>query len=360
MIRRCGSCKEIVSGVGEIIVCMHCGKEYTKEEHEKLSQYYKIAILGKSNGPNHFVVHLTKALKKMGHEVVNMSRYDILKEQYVYDLADCQEHKKPMSLRYIEFKHSPDFIFVEQTYQRYNNDCTFSKVIYHHREYTHYPDLLDPDILTFAYPKREDFYECYFPYEYSLIKHKADLWCGVDMSLFYPKHKIYKGIINIGWHIEPWRFATVNGPVAKVIIEEQARFFDKIKEIGIVTFPHDTELEKYMEIIMSSEAILIDGGDFGWLTRRVFEAAASKTLMFIRLFSEEQKEFYEDIGLIHGKNCFLVKNEKEVLEYDRKLKNNEIDVKKIIEEAYEWVKYYDIKKTTKRLVDLYEKFYGSR
>ena len=356
MIRRC-ECGGIVMGNEDDMewMCDDCGKGYTTDWLD-LPQYYKIVILGKWNGPNHFVYQLGKELEKRKHEVVYLSRYDMFKEIPAYDLKECTENKKPIPLRPIEYYHSPDFIFVEQQYTRYDNNCKYAKVIYHHREYTHFPDLLNPDMILWAYSHRGEFYESYFPYAYSKIEHKAKLFCAVNMNMFKPAKKIYKGIIDIGWHIEAWRFQLANGPVAIKVIQEQIDFWEEAEKVGATTrFPPDIDLEQYKVIMSGSEATLIDGGYYGWYTRRVYEAAAMKTLMVIHIYTDDQIIDYRHRGLINGEHYIAIRNIEELKKVSRELELGMIDVKEITENAYEWVKTQTYKKRADKLLKLVKK-----
>jgi len=354
MMKVCSCGSEIMVGTNGG-VCSKCKKWHSLEELAKMEDYLHVLILGKWNGPNHFVTKLGEALKQMGHKVTHVNRFDMLKYVPDYDLRECEEFKKPIPLRGLEFEYSPDLIFVEQTYMRYKNDCKKTPVFYHHREYTHFPDLLDPDVLLFAYPCREEVFDYYYPYEYHLIKHKYNLWNGVDIDYFKPKPKIFDGLIDIGWQVEAWRFAIVNGPMAKNIIEEQERFSNYCKMKGYTNrFDAPVELEKYREILALSKAILIDGGYLGWFTRRVLEAAACKTLMVIRMYSKEQARFYDEVGLKNMENCILFDNEETL-----KTVASDVDYyydMGIPEKAHEWVKQFTYDKVAKKLLNIYEEF----
>jgi len=358
MIKRCSSCNEIiyVSESSKIIFCENCEKDYTKEEYDNLKEYYKIVMIGKWNGPNHFIYQMGKELKKRGHEIIHISRYDMLKEIQAYDLAECTEYKKPIPLRIVEYYHSPDIIFSTQQYMRYDNDCKYSKVIYHHREYTNHPDILNPDMMLWGYPYREQFYMMYFPYEYHLCKHKYDLFCGVNLRDFKPAKKIYDGLMDIGWHIEAWRFKVVNGPVAEFVIEQQEKFWEEATKKGITErIPPDIDLEQYKVFLAGSKFLLIDGGYYGWYTRRVYEAAACKTVMVIRIYNDDQIKKYNEDGLIDGKNCIFVRNIDELAEVSKKIAKNEYDYQTLADNAYEWVKNHTYKKRADRLLELIAK-----
>ena len=269
-----------------------------------------------------------------------------------YDMSECEENKKPITLRGLEYKYDPDFIFIEQNYMRYKNDCKKTPVIYHHREYTHFPDMVDPDILLFGYPCREEVFNYYYPYEYYQIPIIDNLWNGVDMDYFKPKKKVFKGLLDIGWQLKYWQFAEVNGIFARSVIREQERFSKWADKHGLTKrFKPPIGLDKYRELLMGAEAILIDGGTYGWLTRRVFEAAACKTIMVIRVYNKEQFEFYKNIGLKAGKNYIPLANPYEVEEID-------LDGKEVLaENAYEWVKDHTYEKRAKELIKQYERIF---
>jgi spore maturation protein CgeB len=351
--------------------CSDCGEEHTKAELDTLETFYKFLFIGKKVSDNHFITNLRRELKKRGHQTVKVGKAECIKYVPSYDMVRVMDDKLSISLRPFEYHESPDYIFVEQVYYRFKNDTAFTPVIYHNREYTHFPDMTDPDLLLFGYPCREEVFDYYFPFEYSELKREFkvhDLFNAVNLKLFKGDSEVrIKGLVDVGWSQKYWQFACCNGPTAKMVIEEQERFSNYCKKKGYTTrFDAPIEDHKYRELVKFSEAVLIDGGYFGWLTRRIFEAMALKTMVVIRVYSHEQMAFYEKIGLNDGENCILFQFDYQHDIYDigsviTKINTGIYDRNKIVENAYKWVsENHSYKKRTDEFLELIKKYLKPR
>lgn len=357
LIKRCKHCQETMMAdpTSTVVLCLKCGTQYTYQEYLELQSFYKIVLLGKHAGENNFTSQLGIHLSKMGHDVHHVNKTNMFKYVHPYDMTECEQNKKPIPLRPLEYVYSPDFILVAQSYLRWENDCERTPVIYHHREYTHFADLLNPDMLLFGYPCREESYDMYHPYEYSKIKHKRNLFNGVNPQVFFPKEKTFKGITQIGWSLEPWRFQAVNGPFAYYVIEEQDKFAKEVRKWGqIRDFEEPVDMEHYKELIRTCEAVIVDGGALGWYTRRVFELSACKTVPVIRIFFQKQLDFYKKEGLIDGENCLFFKTIEDLKDIVDNIESRHFNLKEIGEKAYEWSKDHTYVKVAQKLINLYE------
>lgn len=338
MHKICNKCREPIYMQDHTSTCMNCGNHINSIEFSKSEWKYKILWFAKIKGTNNFHVRMKHELKKMGHEVTFIHSDEALQFVQSYELLEVQNNHKPISLKPFEYKYNPDVIMVDQTYRVFKNDCENTAwVVYRQREFTHFPDMLNPDVLYQGYPMRNEVFKMYYPYEYSKINIKGNLFCAVDPELFpVPnQEKSFKGLQDIGWNVKYWQLATCNGPFAKVFIEEQERFSRECRKEGLVnSWEAPIDFDKYREILRNSSAILIDGGYYGWLTRRIFEAAASKTLMVIRIYSPEQLGFYGEIGL-NDKAMFI--NCIEDIEALPLKIETEVRYNKIVEKAYKWV-----------------------
>lgn len=353
----CPNCGGILYFGTNGALCEKCGDFFKLDE---IPKRYKIVMIGKLvRDGNTFIEKMRKELEDMGHETIMLDKNDILKDLQPFEMRDFEENKKAASMKPIEYKYAPDFIFHEQRYYRFKNDIE-TPVIYHHREYTHFPDFRRPDVLTFAYPEREKQFEYLYPYSYRKeIPMKRNLFVGVDLDMFNPnRKKVIKGKIDIGWAVEYWQFQKSNGPYAYNTIEQQKIFSKKYADKGVTKrIRPPVGKGQYKELMELSESVIIDGGYFGWNTRRMYEAMACKTVPLIRVYNENQLKFYEEYGIEHGKNCLLF-SQNYLLKMDNieELDLNTYDLKKIAKNGFKWVQNHTYKNRAKKLLRIYEEY----
>ena len=262
---------------------------------------------GKFFGRFNFINGLAKYWEREGHEVINLAIGDIYKVMQPYDFQACIKEKKPINLKMVEYEFDPDFIFIEQIYLRYDISDLEVPVIYQHREYTHFPDVLIPNILLGSYPYRLRSFEIYHPYEYSQIPYRDFNYMAVDPEYHEAKEeKELKGIYHIGLAIEAWQFAEPNGVFCEMTLDEMGCFarecIDKGYCEGIGVGMQSAEFHTFLS---RCEAILIDNGKLNTINRRIFESMASKTLCVIRIYDKRQEALYEKIGLT-DEMCYFI------------------------------------------------------
>jgi len=344
-------------------LCEKCGTYYEDISSLKSSQSYKFVIIGKL-GEYLFPESMGDELKRHGHKVVYISIFDVWKHIPDYEFEDVKDYGKPMSLKWVEYKHSPDFIFIEQTYIHFLNDVK-SKVIYHCREYTHHPDVLDPDLLLFEYPNREEVWKYFYKWEYTKLKRANridNLWSAFKPRMFKSvEKKVIDGIVDIGIHVALWRYRDVNGPLRRLEIDEKGRFRSKVVGKEIVQYLKEPiDQDKYIHLLAISEAVMLDMGIVGAFSRRAFEAAYAKTLMFIRVHNKENKDALEGMGLENGINCIFFNNERELAHYRRKLVRGLKNKEEIVKNAYKWSMNHTYEKRCEELLNLIEKHFGDK
>lgn len=336
MLKKCKICGETLGNDRKsgFFWCPKC-----KELREEYDLRYKICVFGKNTGKevgvNNFVKKIATYLELLGHEVIQIRFGELYDYMQMYELTECFVNKKPISLRFIYYTHNPDFIIVEQTYNRFNIDDVQCPVIYIHREYTHFPDILNPDMLLGSYPRRLEVFEFYHPWEYSQIKYSDELFVAVDEKIFDPtKEKIIKGVTMIGWATNPYNFANANGPLARMVIEDQVSFYQDCLKKGYITYILGGKFLRYKGLLETCEAVLIDGGHINFFGRRLFEAMASKTLCIVRLHGVQARDKYNEMGLTDDMAHFIYNPDdlKNILE-----NWDEEENRKKVEKAYKWV-----------------------
>jgi hypothetical protein len=338
MLKKCRDCGTVL---GKDKKSGHFWCTSCRSVKEVFDMKYKICILGKNTGKemgeNNFIKRLGFEWKKMGHEIVEIRMAELYDYIPMYDLTECFKEKKKIPIRFIDHKHNPDFIMVEQTYNRFDTEGITCPVIYQHREYTHFPDIEDPDILFGSYPNRLSTFEIYHPYQYSKIPYCDDNFVAVYPENFNPnREKIIKGITMLGWLVNPFSFAEANGVWAGVVIEDQVAFYQECVQKGYMKYINGGKFDRYRDLLEQCEAILIDGGSVNAFGRRLFEAIASKTLCVVRVHNKATKDVYDNMGLT-SEMCYFVYNPDDFLmilnDWDITSKRRE----NMTEKAYEWM-----------------------
>ncbi|KKM86409.1 hypothetical protein LCGC14_1279310 [marine sediment metagenome] len=336
MLKKCNDCgtvlgKDKKSGYYWCIKCKGVREDYDMK--------YKICLLGKNTGKgigkNNFIIKLGEGFTKLGHEVIPIRFGELYDYLQIYDLTECFVDKKEIPLRFISYIHNPDFIMVEQTYNRFDISGVDCPVIYQHREYTHFPDIENPDILLGSYPNRLEVFEYYYPNQYSKIPYCDDNFVATNPNMFDPnKKKIIKGITMIGWVTNPFNFADANGLFNRMIVEDQVGFYQDCIKKGYITYIKGGKFERYRELLEQCEAVLIDGGYINAFGRRLFEAMACKTLCIIRVHNTKTRDIFKKMGLTEDM-CYFIYEPEDIQDiYDTR---DGIENPKKVERAYEWM-----------------------
>jgi len=335
-IRTCKDCgfrveKDIKTGKWW---CVHC-----KEVKDDCNIRYKIVVMGKNTGKegvgnNNFLKSIAREWRKLGHQVIAVRADEVVQCAQQFEMTDCFRFKKPINLRLIEYKYGPDFIIVEQMYNKYDISEVKCPVIYQHREYTHFPDIDNPDILLGSYPFRLQFFEQYRPYEYHKIKYRDHNFVAVDPVKFAPvDDKIIGGISVVGWAVQPEAITSANGIITTMVIEDQIGFLKECQNKGYISYMEGVfSHNEYQDLTGQMEATLIDAGYINGFGRRLFEAMAMKTMCVVRVHNAQHAAHYKKIGLTE-EMCFFVYEPDDFL----KVTYTEEQRLKKVEKAYEWM-----------------------
>jgi len=357
MLKKCRDCGTIL---GKDKKSGHFWCTSCKEVKEEFDLKYKICIFGKNTGKevgtNNFIKRVGQALVKEGHEVIGVKFGDIYSHTETWDMTDYFIEKKKIPLTFIDRIYSPDFIYVEQTYNRFDVSDIKCPVIYQHREYTHFPDIENPDMLLESYPNRLKTFEFYHPNQYNKIPYCDSLFVAVEPDVFNPnREKIIKGITMIGWATNPYNFANANGIWATIVIEDQVSFYQDCVKKGYVTYIKGEKFTRYKDLLEQCEAVLIDGGHVNAFSRRLFEAIASKTLCIVRVHNVKNREIFKEIGLTSDM-CYFIYNPEDIEELSIQIENIK-DRESKVEKAYEWMmENHTYKNRGLELIEKFEEF----
>lgn len=309
---------------------------------------------GKSFAKNNFINCMGQELENLGHKVIYLSDDYLYKIVPQYDFMNCFHDKKPINIKQIEYEFDPDFIYIEQMYFRLDRSEIKCPVIYQHREYTHFPDVINPDILLASYHWRLRAFEFYLPWEYINIPYKDYNYVAVDVNTVKPiEEKTERGIYHIGLRIPMWQFREANGPFGDMVMENQEIFWNECIDKGYVNnIPEGLDRRDFIIMLGRCEALLYDAGRFAGLSRRLFEAMASKTLCIIRVHTKLQENLYKEVGLT-DEMCYFIQKPEDV----GKIEFTEEERKIMADKAYEWVianHTYEVR--ARELIEKFEEF----
>ncbi len=354
-LKKCKECGQLIGKDRKTdkYWCPNC-----KEIREEFDGRLRIVVLGKNagkkKGKRNFIVCMARELRGLGHNVIELSNDVLYNSVPQYDFENCFHNKKPINIKFIQYKYDPDFIYVEQMYMRMDISEITCPVIYQHREYTHFPDIVDPDILLATYHWRLRIFELYHPWEYHNIPYKDYNYCAVNDDECKPvEKKTQEGITHIGLMIPMIQFRLANGPFGDMVMEDQEVFWEKCTASGYInTIPVGLLPDEFLDMVGRCEALLYDAGRFGGISRRLFEMMALKTIPIIRIHSNMQLQLYKEIGLTE-EICFFVQTVEDI----GKIKFTEEERKTMADKGYEWViKNHTYKVRAKELVEKYEEF----
>ncbi len=125
---------------------------------------------------------------------------------------------------------------------------------------------------------------------------------------------------------------------------EQKAYYLHVKEIVdyarkkfLVNYhPHGISYGEAKRILQQSEAVLVIPGNEAYVTRKIYEAAVTKTLIVLYVQNDLAYKTFIELGLRDGRNClmFRKKDQLKAISYGF----NEYPKEKIIDTAYEWVR----------------------
>jgi hypothetical protein len=334
-----------------------------KEVKETYVEMYRIVVIGKNTGKdiglNNFAKCIAREWKLMGHDVIEVHS-DVINECVeIYNMEECFRFKKPIDLRLIEYRYDPDFIFIEQLYNRFDTSNVKCPVIYQHREYTHFPDVEYPDMILGSYPFRVHIFEQYNPWGCHLCRFRADNFVAVYPPFFPPnENKVLKGISYMGWGAPPQHFIDANGPIAKMVIEDQLEFMEQCRKKGMNFVKGQGGHEHYKERLGSMEAVVVDGGYLNCFGRTMFEAMAMKTLCIVRVHHKKAEEIYKKMGLTEDMCYFIHEpNDIAILLKDWDDEVNVAIREEKVRKAYEWVmKNHTYEVRARETLDMFEEW----
>ena len=229
-----------------------------------------------------------------------------------------------------------DAIVIEQNGYSFKNDVDIP-VIYYHRDTPTPLFMFDMDVLLYRFKSMEKQIPKDHPKIWGNGIMKAQWLNGVDVYEFlHDQKKIYKGINWIGWG-RPFEFYW-NKP-DQVEYYKFARYICEESEKRKLVTRHKAPIPylKYKNILQKSEAVLIVPGNGSYVTRKIYEAAVSKTLIVLWVQNQEAMKMFEKIGLKANENCIMFSTIEQLAQIKKKWNDTPKKRQKIVNNAFIWV-----------------------
>lgn len=246
-----------------------------------------------------FSENIIVGFDKLGKRTAYISPQDL----YGSCLTRCIKEHDYYPLSYIlqKIPFIPDLIIIDECNILFENDINYIPVFYYHREYKRPPSVNYPDLVFFFHNFIIEYFENIMAPNWMYnVKHHKVLPFGVNRDIYQPKEKIYKGVTGIGFretleYIEKVNEITVV-PIAHIMYND----YKKFKKLGFRYFDTPISNERYRELLPQCEAIWISPASQQYLTHKMYEAMACKTLCILTLESQEHEKVLQEAGFEKG------------------------------------------------------------
>ena len=232
-----------------------------------------------------------------------------------------------------------DCIVIEQNGYSFKNDVDIP-VVYYHRDTPTPLFMFDMDVLLYRFKSMEKEIPKRHPKIWGNGIMKSQWLNGVDMYEFlHNQKKIYKGINWIGWG-KPFEYYWKQPD--QVEYYKFARYVAEESEKRKLITRHKAPVPylKYKDILQKSEAVLIVPGNGSYVTRKIYEAAASKTIIVLWVQNTDAMKTFERIGLKANENCIMFRSIEQLAQIKEKWNYIPKTKEKIVKNAFFWVSNY--------------------
>ena len=294
----------------------------------------KIAWFGWKGSNSWSQNHIIQA-RRLGYEIEFYTPNDYINNMPREERLDYTLRKKPVPLSSIFKAGDYDMALITQTYLFMGNDLNCFTA-YFHRELDMPPRIDKCDLVILQH--RHGLKELMYGYD----KWWGDnyplpwmyLWCSVNEEVFYPLEKDIEGLTYYS------QKESIEREDRNFVYNYWKRKYFRAIARGLpycnnVYEGYDMPYKEYKNIIGRSEAELIVLPPF--ISRRLVEAAASKTLIVRWIPTDEFEVFMNKLGWVHGQTCVFYRTPEELNQLTTHYFLYKEDADKIVENAYQHV-----------------------
>lgn len=285
---------------------------------------------------NSFTPIMCKVLSEMGHIV---TQFSIGKVRASMGPGMADQYLKfkrpfPLSQAIFGFEDKLDILHVVQSYIYWKNDLErYMPLIYLHTELSSPLTCYTPTHIEMRLPEMNHFLHSYFPWQWNNIPYKYLLYPSAHPLHYDPD---YKKDLNISFVGPPSNtFDRIRDYVWNTMSKQHTEIkeYYKRKEIGHYidhmgenpsTFP------QYNMMLARSEHMVLTAHRGVYLSRRMFECLASKTIPILYVENDKCKEILRDVGFLwegRRQNCYTYRKKEDLdsfnnIKYDENIAEN--------------------------------------
>lgn len=294
-----------------------------------IEEKYDILVLGPIGHSYgcHMSELMTRGFVKLGHRILFISQ----KIFFQYGMREPQKISTIIK-RFLNNK-KPDFIFLSEMRVRIINDLGIPMAYFQTGWYS--PPNVEGDHII-HYFRQSQIVDAYRK-EGRIVE---TMYSCVDPEDFYPETKSLKGVFGIGFR-KTWTkwFSMVKS--LKPLVALMKKETDHFIKLGFQYFPTPVDDLEYRDIMRKIEALNPLTANGGYITRRVLEGMACKTLIIMRLDfvlkddkrdSSIHRNMLREMGYYAGVHYIEIDNAKDIKGIWKDIRENEKE--KVRENAY--------------------------
>ena len=309
----------------------------------------------------HFSENIYYALKKKGYEAEFIG-VDKLNSESYYKEYRAKEMVCPLSKLVNKASEKPDLIIADEPAIKYYNDLDIP-VFYYQREFKRPPMIYYPDIAVFWHDEILKFFKKQFaPVWAAKVGRLKSMHIAINPKYWVLAEKIYHGVTGIAGREVirelPKRKELIAAGHLRLSIEDYETYEKYGMEFLMDEHGGVTD-ERFRELLPQCEAIWCFIPEQQYVSRRIIEAMACKTLAVFRIQDDTHLAILSAMGFENKKHYIGLKSKADVVEF-----NKNWDLKRyqpIINRAYDAVlKNHTFENRVDFIVDWYKDYMAKK
>ncbi len=285
------------------------------------------------------------SLEELGYGTNSTKQFTEMKEAY------------PLSKAIEIYGYKPELIVFDEPAWFFYNDMDIP-VFYTHREFKRPPKVFYPDVAMFWTQSVVNYFRIQFaPYWCQQIPLLTTLWIAVDLDRYKPQEKTIEGIVHLAGREPMDGCLDMKELTALGCLYHGIREMEEVQDYVKCIADENGGLtdERFREYLSKVEALWIYIPAGQYVSRRILEAMACKTICVIKLENQEHEATLRNMGFIAGEHYIKINSLKEMKKLNDNWNYN--DYKDMIEKAYKVVtEKHSYLNRVDQIVDLYSDF----